>query len=102
MILQFTGGPDSWAGLEPGYRVWGRVFLQRIKDAVLVPTGALVRSGAGWAVFRVESGRARLRPVSAGIVTDQSAQILSGLDAGDAVINFPSDSVKDGVRVKAK
>jgi HlyD family secretion protein len=102
VILQFDGAPADWAGLEPGYRVWGRIFLQRVRDAVLVPTGALVRNGSGWAVFRIESGRARLRPVIVGVITDQSAQIVRGLASGDALINFPSDSIKDGVRVKAK
>jgi HlyD family secretion protein len=52
-------------------------------------------------VFRIEAGRARLRPVQVGVITDQSAQVLGGLAVGDPVILFPSDDVKPGVRVKA-
>ena len=101
VILQLEGDPAGWSGLEPGYRVWGRVFLKRFADAELVPTGALVRDGGGWAVFRIENGRARLRPVKVGVITDRSAQVLDGLSVGDSVILFPSDDVKPGVRVKA-
>jgi HlyD family secretion protein len=101
VILQLEGDPAGWAGLEPGFRVWGRVFLKRFADAELVPTGALVRSGEGWAVFRIEGGRARLRAVRVGIITDRAAQILDGLSLGDRVVVFPSDDIKSGSRVKA-
>jgi len=102
VMLQFTGPPSSWAGLEPGYRVWGRVFLRETPSALVVPVGALVRDRGGWAVFRVEDGRARLRPVKVGAITDRDAEVLSGVTAGDRVVVFPSDQVRDGARVRAR
>ena len=102
VILQLEGDPAAWAGLQPGFRVWGRVFLRRLTDAVLVPTGALVRQGSGWAVFRVEGARARLRPVKIGVITDDAAEVTGGLEPGDRVVNFPADTIKDGVKVKVK
>jgi HlyD family secretion protein len=99
VMLQFTGPPSTWAGLEPGYRVWGRVFLRRAPNAVVAPLGTLVRDSGGWAVFRVESGRARLRPVKVGALTDADAEILGGVAPGDQLVLFPSDRVKDGARV---
>ncbi|MGA0603178.1 efflux RND transporter periplasmic adaptor subunit [Caulobacter sp. KR2-114] len=102
VMLQFTGPPSSWAGLAPGYRVWGRVFLRETPSALLAPLGALVRDNGGWAVFRLEDGRARLRPVQVGAITDRQAEILSGLAAGDRLVVFPSDKVRDGVRVRPR
>ena len=102
VILQLEGDPAGWAGLQPGFRVWGRVFLRRLADATLVPTGALVRQGDGWAVFRIEGGRARLRPVRIGALTDTAAEVIEGLEPKDRVINYPADTIKDGVKVKAK
>lgn len=102
VMLQFTGPPEQWARLAPGYGVWGRVFLRRESRAERVPLGALVGSGRGWAVFRIEGGRARLTPVSVGAMTDREAEIRGGLRAGDAVVVFPSDLVRDGVRVRAR
>ena len=102
VMLQFTGPPESWAGLAPGYRVWGRVYLRRTPSAIVAPLGALVRDKGGWAVYRVEDGRARLHAVQAGALTDQDAEIVSGLAPGDRVIIFPSDQVHDGVKVRPR
>ncbi len=102
VMLRFTGPEAGRAGLAPGYRVWGRVFLHETPSAVIAPAGALVRDSGGWAVFRIEQGRARLRPVKVGAITDRDAEILEGAADGDSLVVFPSDQVRDGVRVKAR
>jgi HlyD family secretion protein len=102
VMLQFVGPPSGWAGLAPGYRVWGRVFLREEPSAALVPTGALVRDKGGWAVFRIEQGRARLRPVKVAAITDRDAEVVSGAAVGEPVVVFPSDQVHDGVRVRER
>jgi HlyD family secretion protein len=102
VLLQFQGQSGAESGLGPGYRVWGRVFLRREPSALKVPLGALVRSGGGWAVFCVRDRRARLVPVDVGAMTDREAEIRKGLKAGETVIVFPSDRVRDGVRVRRR
>ena len=102
VMLQFTGPPSDWKGLEPGYRVWGRVYLRRAPSAVIAPLGALVRDRGGWAVFRIEAGRARLRPVRIGALTDTAAEVLSGVSVGDRLVSYPSDRVRDGVQVEPR
>jgi HlyD family secretion protein len=97
--LRITDPTDRWSTLAPGYRVWGRVFLRREAHALKVPVGALQRRGGQWAVFRIEAGRARLRPVAIGAISDREAEILSGLAEGDRVVVFPSDAVSDSVRI---
>lgn len=102
VMLQFTGPPSTWARLEPGYRVWGRVYLRQAPAAIVVPLGALVRENSGWAVYRIERGRARLTLIKAGAMSDDDAEVLSGLSPGDRVVLFPSDRVRDGVTVKPR
>lgn len=102
VLLQFTGDPARWSRLGPGYRVWGRVVLRREVNAVKAPVGALVREGRGWAVFRVVGGRARLSPVTVGAMTDDEAEIRKGLQAGERVVVFPSDKVRDGVGIRER
>ncbi|MBS0411516.1 MAG: efflux RND transporter periplasmic adaptor subunit [Proteobacteria bacterium] len=102
VLLQFEAPPAAWSRLAPGYRVWGRVFLRREPAALTVPLGALARQAGGWAVWRIEAGRARLRPVRVGTMNDRQAEILGGLAAGDRVVVFPPDTVHDGVAVKAR
>lgn len=102
VLLQFTGPPQDWSRLGPGYRLWGRVFLRRETAALKVPLGALVRADGGWGVFRIEGARARLVPVEVGALTDREAEIRRGLSAGQSVVIFPSDRVADGVRVRVR
>jgi HlyD family secretion protein len=99
VLLQFAGPTGAWSRLGPGYRVWGRVVLRREPDALKVPLGALVRKDGGWAVFRIAEGRARLTPIQVGALTDREAEVRSGLKAGDRLVVFPSDKVRDGGRV---
>jgi HlyD family secretion protein len=102
VYLQFTGAPSTWAGLAPGYRVWGRVYLRESSTATLAPIGSLVRDGGHWAVYRIENGRARLRPIDVGALTDRSAEVRAGLADGDQVVVYPSDQIADGVRVRGR
>lgn len=102
VMLQFKAPAKDGAALGPGYRVWGRVVLRSVPDAVKAPLGALVRKDGGWAVFRIADGRARLTAVQVGAITDVEAEVPSGLAAGDRVVVFPSDRVRDGVRVRVR
>ncbi|MFZ5719729.1 MAG: efflux RND transporter periplasmic adaptor subunit [Pseudomonadota bacterium] len=102
VMLQFKGAEQDWSALGPGYRVWGRVVLRSTNAAVKAPLGALVRKDGGWAVFRIAGGRARLTPVEVGAITDTEVEVRSGLEVGDPLVVFPSDRVRDDVRVKIR
>jgi len=102
VMLQFTGPSESWMGLAPGYRVWGRVFLRQTPSAVVAPLGALVRDSGGWAVYRLEGGKLRLRPVQIGALTETVAEVVSGVRPGDRLVVYPSDQVRDGVAAAAR
>jgi len=65
-----------------------------------VPASALVRAPQGWAVYAIDAGRARLRPVAIGQLGGAAAEVLGGLAVGQRVILFPSDAIREGVRVR--
>jgi HlyD family secretion protein len=90
------------AMLGDGFRVGVRVVTWTAPEVLRVPTGALFRSEGEWAVFVIEQGRARLRPVQIGHRGAGDAEVLDGLGAGDSVILFPSDQVRDGMRVRGR
>ncbi|MET0281973.1 MAG: efflux RND transporter periplasmic adaptor subunit [Steroidobacteraceae bacterium] len=101
VILQFTDSAAA-AALGHDYRVDARVTVDEALQAVRAPLGALFRHGEGWAVYRVIDGRARLAPVSAGIADSSYRAISEGLAAGDVVVLFPGDSIREGLRVRAR
>lgn len=99
VIVGFDDPPSAWQALGDGYRVEARVIVWEQDDVVRLPTSSLFRQGDGWAVFVVESGRARLRKVRIGQRNGTAAEALDGLRAGERVVVHPSDRVADGVRV---
>lgn len=90
------------AALGDRYRVEGRVVVWEADRVLQVPSGALFQQGSGWAVFALANGRARLRPVEIGHRAMYEAELLAGLEEGARVVLYPSDRLRDGVRVKPR
>lgn len=89
------------SSLGAEFRVEARFVLWEGDDVLQLPTSALVRNDEGWQVFVVEDGRARPRDVSIGRRSGLRTQVLDGLTAGEAVIDYPGDRISAGVRVRA-
>jgi RND family efflux transporter MFP subunit len=58
--------------------------------AIAVPAGAVVNSAGVEKVIVIESGKAAERPVTTGRRYDEWVEILTGLNAGDAVVLDPA------------
>jgi HlyD family secretion protein len=93
---------DPPGRLGDRYRVEAKIVLWRGAGVLKVAGGALFRSGDGWAVYRVEGGRAKKRPVRIGHRSADETEVLSGLAAGDRVILHPGDRVEEGARVEVR
>ena len=85
--------------LGDGYQVTARIVLWEGRDVISVPSSAVFREGNAWKLFLVEGERTRMREVSLGHRSDASVEVLGGVVAGDRVVLFPSDRVRDGIRV---
>ncbi len=82
------------------YRVRVRVHTAEADRTVIVPRSALFRGDdGGWRVFTVRGGRARLTPITIGLVNDAQAQVVNGLDDAAVVVIAPGSDLHDGVRV---
>jgi HlyD family secretion protein len=99
VLANITTPADEYTGLGAGYRVLARFIVWESPAALQVPTAALFRHGDGWAVFVVENGVARLRPVEIGMQAGLATQVLSGLTDGEVVIVHPGNDLEDGARV---
>lgn len=102
VIADLTSPPASWTRLGDGYRVEASFILWHGDEVLKAPSSALFRHGDGWALFRVEGGRARLAPVGTGRRTGLEVQLLEGVAAGDEVVIHPGDDVADGVRLQRR
>jgi HlyD family secretion protein len=103
VVLKLDAAPDNALALGHGYRADVRVVMFESKNVLRAPTDALVRGrNGGWAVFRLEAGRARLTPVDIGDGDDRFRVVKGGLREGDEIILFPSDALVDGDQVRSE
>lgn len=102
VIVSFTSPVDKWQRLGDGYRVEASFILWEADDVLQIPASALFRDGDGWAVFAVAQGKAVKRRVETGQRNGLSAQLVSGIKAGEQVIVHPDDRVRDGGAVAAR
>ena len=71
-------------------------------SAVFPQPGAADTSAGGMAVFVLDAGHARLKPVTLGGRNGSQAWVQRGLAAGQSVIVYPPAAAADGVRVKPR
>ena len=102
VISEIISPPESWQRLGDGYRVEARFIVWQSDKVLRVPASAIFRVGEQNAVFVIKEGKAYERPVKIGQRNGLTAEVLSGLEAGDDVITHPDSEIKDGARVKRR
>lgn len=102
VIADLASPREQWARVGDGYRVEARFVVWEGSDVLQIPASALFRHDHGWAVFVVDGGKARTRPVTIGQRTGLRVEVQSGVEAGERVIAHPDDKIADGRRVKAR
>jgi HlyD family secretion protein len=85
--------------LGDGFRVEARIVTWRGDHVLAIPASALFRDRGRWAVYAIEDGRARLRPVEVGHRGRLEVEVLSGLAEGAELVLHPSDRIRDGTRL---
>jgi HlyD family secretion protein len=99
VLVDFEEPREVWRRLGDGYRVEVRIVVWSAADVLKVPTSSLFRHEADWAVYAVENGVARRRIVEVGQRGGLEAEILGGVTAGEQIIVYPSDAIREGAKV---
>jgi HlyD family secretion protein len=102
VIIDMDDERELWSSLGDGYRVEARISVWEGADVLKVPASAVFRSEEAWATFVVDAGTAVVRTVELGETNGLETEVLSGLEEGETVIAYPSDSVRDGVSVQSR
>lgn len=102
VVLDLVSPPEERPTLGDDFRIDASIEVDHVDDAVLVPRAALFRIGNARGVFVVEGGRARLVPVTIRRLGERFAEVVEGLTGGEQVIEYPPDTVRDGVAVRPR
>ncbi|WP_166925109.1 efflux RND transporter periplasmic adaptor subunit [Flavobacterium poyangense] len=101
--LQIRAIADNTDGkLLPGTFADVQLPLNIIKDAIVVPSEAIVPVQSGKKVYIANNGKAKEVMVDATTRTDASILILSGLKAGDTLLTSGVMSLKNEAPIKVK
>lgn len=88
--------------LYPGTFANVALPLDHIKDALLVPTEAIIPIQNGKKIFISENGKAKEVVVQTGSRTEKEILVLTGLKAGDTVLTSGVMTLKNGSPIKVK
>jgi HlyD family secretion protein len=76
------------------------IIIDRVADALAIPTRTLLGRGRDHYVFALRDGKVKRTSVEVGLYNYDRAQILSGLESGTVVL-FPTEAIelKDGLSI---
>ena len=102
VVADFVDPPEKRTTLGDAYRVEAKIIVWESDRVLKVPAGALLRLGDEWAVFTLARGRVEVRPVTLGRRNATEAEVVTGLAAGDTVVQYPSDRIRAGIRAEPR
>jgi membrane fusion protein, multidrug efflux system len=97
VTIEITNPPST---VRPGSFVDVRLITQRHDNAILIPKKALIDEAGERYVFLIEKNLAVRRNVKVGFLDDVSAEVLSGVKQGDAVVIAGQGSLRDGSKTE--
>lgn len=88
--------------LKPGSFARINIILERINDAFVVPSEAVLAALSENMVYICKNGKAVLTKVNTGIRTENEIQITNGIQAGDSLITTGLLQLTNGALVSVK
>ena len=76
--------------------------MQKITNAIVVPSQALIPDIKGEKVFVVSGGKAKPVYIETGIRTENEVQVISGLNVNDTLITTGLLQLKEGMKVSVR
>jgi multidrug efflux pump subunit AcrA (membrane-fusion protein) len=77
-------------------------FALGVQKVAAIPAPALIERGQMQSVFVVDNGTARTRLITTGRRSQDSVEILSGLNPGESIVSPIPGGLVDGARVEAR
>lgn len=85
----------------PGMFAEVELVLEKIKNAIMIPTESIVPELQGQKLFLYKNGKAVSVPVETGIRTATKVQITKGIIIGDSILVSGLLQVRDGIPLRA-
>jgi multidrug efflux system membrane fusion protein len=94
--------PNEDGALFPNQFVNVRMLLDTQRDAVLIPTAAVLRGKQGIFVYLVKDDQTvTVRPIKLGTADGETTAIENGLAAGERVVSDGTDKLREGAKIQS-
>lgn len=100
--VEIAAGKEAANAFKVGMFARVEIRADRAEHALLIPKEAVLGGKEKPAVFVVEQGFARLRPVRLGIADGERYHVTEGLQEGEMVVTFGLNDLRDGTPVQHK
>jgi membrane fusion protein (multidrug efflux system) len=94
--------PNPGGSLIPGSFAKVDILLERIRDALVIPSEAIIPVMNGEKVFVCRNGKASTQIIRTGIRTEREVEVTQGLKPGDTLITTGLLQLREDVDVKIK
>jgi len=91
--------PNADLALRPGMFARATIIFDE-RQAIVVPSDAIVRRGQATVVFVVKNDTVEERPVRVGYVDGSRTEVAEGLSAGEAIVTVGQLGLQDGMKVR--
>jgi HlyD family secretion protein len=91
--------------VKPGMTVEVSLTGKTVKDAIVVPAGAVFKNAEGGTDYVVLAGsdqKAHWKTVQIGVRNAEDAQIVSGINAGDPIVSSGGYALPDNTKIKVE
>lgn len=102
VIVTPTDRDAGWAALGDGFAADAHIEVNKAKDVLKIPVGAVFREGARARAFYVHGNRVRLTSLDTGQRSAEEVEVRSGVRVGTLVVVHPSDKLQDGALVSVE
>ncbi|MDI6772944.1 MAG: efflux RND transporter periplasmic adaptor subunit [bacterium] len=85
--------------LRPGMFARATIVFDE-RQAIVVPSDAMVRRGDDSVVFVLKDDTVEERPVRVGYVEGSRSEIVEGLSAGETIVTLGQQGLRDGMKVR--
>lgn len=92
--------PDS--DLKPGFNVKAKIVIEKIKDALIVPSNCISQDDNGEFVYRLIGNKAEKAYIKTDDITKDGTIVLSGINEGEYIAANPESIEKDNSYVRNK
>ena len=88
--------------LFPNQFVNARIIIERIENALVIPSDAIQYGNAGTFVFLInpEDNKVQMQTIQTGVVDNGTTQVIEGLKLGDKVVIEGVDRLRNGSTVE--